>query len=31
MNFAYIPNVWSWNIAEPRASNLAAAVRAYFG
>ena len=26
VGFAYIPNLWSWNIAEPRAKNLAAAV-----
>jgi CubicO group peptidase (beta-lactamase class C family) len=28
VGFAYIPNLWSWNIAEPRAKNLAAAVEA---
>jgi hypothetical protein len=28
VGFAYIPNLWSWNIAEPRAKNLAAAVAA---
>jgi CubicO group peptidase (beta-lactamase class C family) len=26
VGFAYVPNQWSWNIAEPRAKNLAAAV-----
>ena len=31
VGFAYIPNLWSWNIAEPRAKNLAAAVRACLG
>jgi len=28
VGFAYIPNLWSWNIAELRASTLAAAVKA---
>jgi CubicO group peptidase (beta-lactamase class C family) len=31
VGFAYIPNLWSWNIAEPRAKNLAAAVAACLG
>lgn len=31
VGFCYMPNLWSWNIAEPRASNLAAAVRACLG
>ena len=31
VGFAYIPNLWSWNIAEPRATNLAAAVAACLG
>jgi CubicO group peptidase (beta-lactamase class C family) len=26
VGFGYVPNLWSWNIAEPRAKNLAAAV-----
>jgi hypothetical protein len=26
VGFAYIPNLWSWNIAELRAKNLAAGV-----
>jgi CubicO group peptidase (beta-lactamase class C family) len=26
VGFGYVPNQWSWNIAEPRAKNLAAAV-----
>ena len=26
VGFAYVPNLWSWNIAEPRAKNVAAAV-----
>ena len=28
VGFGYAPNLWSWNIAEPRAKNLAAAVAA---
>ena len=31
VGFGYIPNLWSWNIAEPRAKNLAAAVAACLG
>ncbi|HEY7130688.1 MAG TPA: serine hydrolase, partial [Candidatus Limnocylindrales bacterium] len=31
VGFAYIPNLWSWNTAEPRAKNLAAAVTACLG
>jgi CubicO group peptidase (beta-lactamase class C family) len=31
VGFGYIPNLWSWNIAEPRAKNLAAAVVACLG
>ena len=31
VGFGYVPNLWSWNIAEPRAKNLAAAVRACLG
>jgi CubicO group peptidase (beta-lactamase class C family) len=26
VGFGYVPNLWSWNLAEPRAKNLAAAV-----
>lgn len=28
VGFGYVPNLWSWNIGEPRAKNLAAAVAA---
>jgi len=28
VGFGYVPSLWSWNIAEPRAKNLAAAVAA---
>ncbi len=31
VGFGYIPNLWSWNIAEPRAKNLVAAVVACLG
>ena len=31
VGFGYVPNLWSWNIAEPRAKNLAAAVAACLG
>ena len=31
VGFGYVPNLWSWNIAEPRAKNLAAAVVACLG
>jgi CubicO group peptidase (beta-lactamase class C family) len=31
VGFAYTPNLWSWNVAEPRAKNLAAAVVACLG
>ncbi len=31
VGFGYIPNLWSWNIAEPRAKNLATAVVACLG
>jgi CubicO group peptidase (beta-lactamase class C family) len=31
VGFGYVPNLWSWNQAEPRASSLAAAVRACLG
>jgi CubicO group peptidase (beta-lactamase class C family) len=31
VGFSYVPNLWSWNIAEPRAGNLAAAVVACLG
>jgi CubicO group peptidase (beta-lactamase class C family) len=31
VGFGYTPNLWSWNIAEPRAKNLAAAVAACLG
>jgi CubicO group peptidase (beta-lactamase class C family) len=31
VGFGYTPNLWSWNIAEPRAKNLAAAVVASLG
>ena len=31
VGFGYVPNLWSWNIAEPRAKNLAAAVAACVG
>ena len=31
VGFGYVPNLWSWDIAEPRAKNLAAAVVACLG
>ncbi|HEY1295578.1 MAG TPA: serine hydrolase domain-containing protein [Chloroflexota bacterium] len=31
VGFGYVTNLWSWNTAEPRASSLAAAVRACLG
>ena len=31
VGFGYVPNLWSWNIAEPRARDLAAAVVACLG
>jgi CubicO group peptidase (beta-lactamase class C family) len=31
VGFGYVPNLWSWNIAEPRAKNLAAAVATCLG
>jgi CubicO group peptidase (beta-lactamase class C family) len=31
VGFGYVPNLWSWNAAEPRAKNLAAAVAACVG
>jgi CubicO group peptidase (beta-lactamase class C family) len=31
VGFGYVTNLWSWNIAEPRASSLAAAARACLG
>jgi len=31
VGFGYVPNLWSWNIAETRAKNLAAAVVACLG
>jgi CubicO group peptidase (beta-lactamase class C family) len=31
VGFGYVPNLWSWNTAEPRAKNLAAAVVACLG
>ena len=31
VGFGYVPSLWSWNIAEPRAKNLAAAVAACLG
>jgi CubicO group peptidase (beta-lactamase class C family) len=31
IGFGYVPNLWSFRIGEPRASNLAAAVRACLG
>ncbi|HEX4865865.1 MAG TPA: serine hydrolase domain-containing protein, partial [Acidimicrobiales bacterium] len=31
VGFGYVPNLWSWNIAEPRAKDLAAAVVACLG
>ena len=31
VGFGYVTNLWSWNIAEPRAKNLAAAVAACLG
>jgi CubicO group peptidase (beta-lactamase class C family) len=31
VGFGYVPSLWSWNIAEPRAKNLASAVAACLG
>jgi CubicO group peptidase (beta-lactamase class C family) len=31
VGFGYVPNLWSWNVAEPRAKTLAAAVVACLG
>jgi hypothetical protein len=31
VGFGYVPNLWSWNIAERRAKSLAAAVVACLG
>jgi CubicO group peptidase (beta-lactamase class C family) len=31
VGFAYVPSLWSWNTAEPRAKDLAAAVKSCLG